>query len=451
MPLTEVDLILSTSVAAALFLDFLLVTMVIPILPALLPHDPLRAGILFAAKPLCQMLFNPLFGASGLPHATMLRAGTLLGGACAFAQGLARGYRGLLAARALSGAASAGVMTGGMSLLLSSHAEGVRAQAVARALLGLTLGVSLGPVWGGVVFDASGSAAVPFCLTGAAFVLLAAHQWLALAPPPAADTPPPPPGSSRAAVFRVATSRNALTAACCMFVVSAQVGALEPAVAYALRREYGFSAWAQGVVWGAAVPAMHGVATAVVGALDARWRLPPGRWVWIGLALPAAGLPLVGLGGVAHALPRPVALALLVAGLALQGACLGCVVTMVQPLLASIADALGEPDIAPLLALSDSFQSLGFVVGPLLGAAASRHAALTEVTFLGLALASALLLPFVAALNGRLHNAAVDRYIEDEELLDASPRESGSVDFSRRSSVDDTTAAAEAGRAAVGR
>ena len=70
MPLTEVDLILSTSVAAALFLDFLLVTMVIPILPALLPHDPLRAGILFAAKPLCQMLFNPLFGASGLPHAT---------------------------------------------------------------------------------------------------------------------------------------------------------------------------------------------------------------------------------------------------------------------------------------------------------------------------------------------------------------------------------------------
>ena len=154
MPLTEVDLILSTSVAAALFLDFLLVTMVIPILPALLPHDPLRAGLLFAAKPLCQMLFNPLFGASGLPHATMLRAGTLLGGACAFAQGLARGYRGLLAARALSGAASAGVMTGGMSLLLSSHAEGVRAQAVARALLGLTLGVSLGPVWGGVVFDA---------------------------------------------------------------------------------------------------------------------------------------------------------------------------------------------------------------------------------------------------------------------------------------------------------
>ena len=86
MPLTEVDLILSTSVAAALFLDFLLVTMVIPILPALLPHDPLRAGLLFAAKPLCQMLFNPLFGASGLPHATMLRAGTLLGGACAFAR-----------------------------------------------------------------------------------------------------------------------------------------------------------------------------------------------------------------------------------------------------------------------------------------------------------------------------------------------------------------------------
>ena len=450
MPLTEVDLILSTSVAAALFLDFLLVTMVIPILPALLPHDPLRAGILFAAKPLCQMLFNPLFGASGLPPATMLRAGTLLGGACAFAQGLARGYRGLLAARAVG--RGVGGRDDGRDVAAALVARRGRARAgggarAPRADAGCLAGSGVGRRRLRRLRQ-RGGALLPHRRR-----LRAARraQWLALAPPPAADTPPPPPGSSRAAVFRVATSRNALTAACCMFVVSAQVGALEPAVAYALRREYGFSAWAQGVVWGAAVPAMHGVATAVVGALDARWRLPPGRWVWIGLALPAAGLPLVGLGGVAHALPRPIALALLVVGLALQGACLGCVVTMVQPLLASIADALGEPDIAPLLALSDSFQSLGFVVGPLLGAAASRHAALTEVTFLGLALASALLLPFVAALNGRLHNAAVDRYIEDEELLDASPRESGSVDFSRRSSVDDAAAAAEAGRATVGR
>ena len=66
-------------------------------------HDPLRAGIVFAAAPLCQMLFNPLFGRPGRDARAASTAERRRRGARA---GAGARPRGLLAARALSGAAS---------------------------------------------------------------------------------------------------------------------------------------------------------------------------------------------------------------------------------------------------------------------------------------------------------------------------------------------------------
>lgn len=113
-----------------------------------------------------------------------------------------------------------------------------------------------------------------------------------------------------------------------------------------------------------------------VGHLDSLVDVTASQWVGIGLVLPTLGLPLVGAAlGTAH-LPLPglaSRLLLCYIGLALQGACLGCVVTMVQPLLASLATSRGDPSVAPLLAISDSAQSVGFIVGPLLGSAFVRH------------------------------------------------------------------------------
>ena len=126
-PSTEVQLSLCLAVGAALFLDFLLVTMVIPIFPSMMPRAEMRAGILFAAKPLAQVLCNPL--AAMLDHSVALRVGTILGALGALTFGLANGFAALLAIRLAQGAASAGVMTGGMSLLMSSHAESARPQA----------------------------------------------------------------------------------------------------------------------------------------------------------------------------------------------------------------------------------------------------------------------------------------------------------------------------------
>ena len=101
-----------------------------------------------------------------------------------------------------------------------------------------------------------------------------------------------------------------------------------------------------------------------------------------------------------HETPR-LAIGLTVAGLCLEGCCLGLVVTMVQPLLALIAQQRSatragrgrrgaKPSVAELCAVSDSFQSIGFVVGPLLGGWAVGHARL-EPLLGAMSLASAVL------------------------------------------------------------
>ena len=54
-----------------------------------------------------------------------------------------------------------------------------------------------------------------------------------------------------------------LAVAAAMFVVSTQVGALEPSVMFRLSH-FGLSAHSQGILWGLSVPAMHGLSTAMV-------------------------------------------------------------------------------------------------------------------------------------------------------------------------------------------
>ena len=133
---------------------------------------------------------------------------------------------------------------------------------------------------------------------------------------------------------------------------------------------------------------MHGLSTAAVGLLDRQLGASPWQWVRAGLLLSILGLPLTGLalsGFGAATLGPSLAASVCAIGLSLQGACLGCVVTMVQPLLAALAAQRGDLSVAPLLAVSDSGQSLGFTVGPILGSLCVRH---TEWLSIGLAAAA---------------------------------------------------------------
>ena len=149
------------TVSLALFNDVLLLLMLVPILPSLLDdatEGDMRLAILFVAKDVMQMLFAPLAGAATLWRGARATLSFSLVGLAvstvAFAE--ARGFGPLLLARALQGATSAALMSGGMTLLAETHEPSSRSAAIARAHSGLGIGAALGPVLGGLLVERVG-------------------------------------------------------------------------------------------------------------------------------------------------------------------------------------------------------------------------------------------------------------------------------------------------------
>ena len=178
-------------VGLALFNDVLLLLMLVPVLPSLVAQhgiapDDMRLAVLFSAKDACQMCCAPL--AAGLT----MRAGasaslslSLLGlwaSTIAFAE--AHGFPQLLLARALQGATSAALMSGGLTLVAQTHLPAERSVALAHAHSGLGIGAALGPVLGGLLVERCGRRAT-FHIAAALVLLTALAQLvLTIAAPP---------------------------------------------------------------------------------------------------------------------------------------------------------------------------------------------------------------------------------------------------------------------------
>jgi MFS family permease len=169
--------------------DYLLLTIIFPYVPQLLTHARADGGLgrysttaigaLFAAKPVVQILCNPLAGVLSERHGPRRPlAASLLALACsALGFGAASTYAGLVAARAAQGAASAVTMTAGMSLLCELHTtKAARAEAMGNAMGGLALGVLGGPLLGGVLYTHCGGQAAPMYFIAGVLVLAAAAQ-----------------------------------------------------------------------------------------------------------------------------------------------------------------------------------------------------------------------------------------------------------------------------------
>ena len=168
------------AVGMALCNDVLLLLMLVPMLPHLLPagSSALALSFVFSAKDAAQLLLAPLAGALTLHFGARrtLAASLFAVAAATVAFAEARGLRALLAARALQGAASAALMSGGLTLVAETHPPAERASAIARAQAGLGVGAAIGPVFGGLMLEAAGrrgafySAAALVLLNGVAVI-----------------------------------------------------------------------------------------------------------------------------------------------------------------------------------------------------------------------------------------------------------------------------------------
>lgn len=152
--------------ALALWCDYLLLTLCIPILPKLLgsAFSPTMIALVFASKPVFQCVSNPVLGSivDRVGPKQPLRWGLaiLSLSTSVFAYGvslqanLSAAYAIVLAARSVQGVASSALMSGGMTLCALAHAEqseSVRGTAMGMAMIGVAFGTLLGPPLGGVL------------------------------------------------------------------------------------------------------------------------------------------------------------------------------------------------------------------------------------------------------------------------------------------------------------
>jgi MFS family permease len=155
-------------VAFALFLDFFLYGIVVPLTPlspaGVKSEDQL--GFLYAAYAVSVLLVTPLFGYLGdrVGGRVMMICGVVLAASATAFFGLAPNFYLLLAARLCQGAASAATWTSGLALV-AEHYPGKRVEMIGYAFTGSTAGSVLGPVLGGVMYRAGGYQ-FPFLVTG---------------------------------------------------------------------------------------------------------------------------------------------------------------------------------------------------------------------------------------------------------------------------------------------
>jgi len=173
-------------VAMALFNDMLQLSMLTPIIPSLIASPPplgvrsngeVAMGLLFASKDICQLSAAPLAGLFIARYSSRLAlfASTLGLGVATIMMAEGTTFNQLLVARGCQGAASAAIMSGGLSLIAETQPAHSRGRSLAMAYTGLAMGVLSGPLVGGLLFERLGRRRT-FYLAGSVVLINALAQ-----------------------------------------------------------------------------------------------------------------------------------------------------------------------------------------------------------------------------------------------------------------------------------
>eukprot|EP01062_Namystynia_karyoxenos_P000595 TRINITY_DN10216_c0_g2_i1.p1 TRINITY_DN10216_c0_g2~~TRINITY_DN10216_c0_g2_i1.p1 ORF type:complete len:461 (+),score=116.97 TRINITY_DN10216_c0_g2_i1:114-1496(+) len=359
---------LVVTVGLALFADAVLLTIIVPIVPDMLPNESsTKVGILFASKAAVQFILNPFVGHlidKKLGPQLGLQIGLLILAAstCSFA--LSNSYWPFLASRAVQGAASGLVVCGGMSLVALKHPPEQRGWAAGNAQAGIAAGVLLGPVIGGALDDViithQRPHAMPFVAVAAFIGLDGLAQLLLVCRAPKDHTDGEGEEKQGPSIPTLAKDPQLLVCFVAMFSANCAIALIEPLVPYYLKHQFHYSSRQRGFLW-AVAPLAYFFGTPPAGALADK--VPKWVLIFVGLLVSGAALPW------ACAFPS--------AGAAVTAVCIGCVgfgtsfvETPEQPLICDVVDAkYGRGLYGNCYALNDMAMSLGFIVGPIAGSA----------------------------------------------------------------------------------
>ncbi|HJU17107.1 MAG TPA: MFS transporter [Stellaceae bacterium] len=272
-------------VAFALFMDYLIYGVIIP----LTPYSPAigsegQLGLLYGGYSAGVLAATPLFGYLGdrIGCRWPMILGVLLSALTVVLFALAGSFYLLLLGRVLQGAAASATWTAGLALI-AMHYPHKRVEMIGFALMGSTAGSLLGPVIGGALY-AAGGYVLPFAVTG---VLVAVDAGLRISLLPrdrsAAEASP--------GLLALLLDRSVLVAAAAVVLAAIGWGIVEPLLPARLG-QLGASPAAVGLVFTVGAIAYGLSAPLVSRASD---RLPIRRIIIGGTLAMAVALPLLSL------------------------------------------------------------------------------------------------------------------------------------------------------------
>lgn len=340
-------------VCAALFVDSLLYSVAVPVLPAYahrLGASGTQVGLLFGAYAIGLLVASPLAGtlSDRIGRRVPLLVGSFGIAAATAIFVVGDGYGLLLTARVVQGVAAALVWTAGAALLADVLPARRLGAGMGAAMASMSVGLIVGPPVGGVLTQWYGYRA-PFLVT--AVVALGNGLVQLLLVPDAATRRPRPSHLSR-----VLRHRPVLVAVAGIALGASALTLLEPTLPLDLSARLGTGAAGIGLAFGAATLA-HSVTAVGVGYLTGRLRFA----LSAGGGLVAMGL-LVPLLATARSLPVVV---LVLAGFAVA---LTFVLIPALPELARLVDRLGA-GYGGAYALFNAAYAVGMLLGPVAGGA----------------------------------------------------------------------------------
>mmetsp|Transcript_26104 Transcript_26104/g.40154 ORF Transcript_26104/g.40154 Transcript_26104/m.40154 type:complete len:489 (+) Transcript_26104:211-1677(+) len=368
-------------VATALFNDMLQLTMLLPIIHTLVSSPPplgvtnnkeVALGLFFASKDICQMMSAPFAGvlcSKFSPHVALISS--ILGlGVATFVFAEAKTFWQLLLARGAQGAASAAVLCGGLSLIAETHPQNVRGKAMGYAQSGLAAGMLMGPLIGGLLFERMGRKNTFRFAAGMVLANAIAMIMLMGVAPPESSRDKENDNINKKVETDLSLAKSSkqllrnfdiLAVTASTFAIHAVVGVIKPLSQVVLDKEFGVTMVKRSFIISIATLAFF-IAAPIAGILSDRMQRSH---------LVALSLVLMSCSSAFFAL-RHLGLWAFYVSVALLGVAMGVQKSSSQSLLADLVDKHELGEYSMVYALSDVADSLGLIIGPLVGLALSQ-------------------------------------------------------------------------------
>jgi MFS transporter, DHA1 family, solute carrier family 18 (vesicular amine transporter), member 1/2 len=363
-------------VAFALFMDYLIYGLLIP----LTPYSPAHAtseeelGLLYGSYSVGVLVATPLFGYLGdrIGYRRLLICGVVLSATALALFCFAPHFHLLLLARLFQGAASAASWTAGLALIAEHYPE-QRVEMMGLALMGSTAGSLLGPIIGGSLYEVGGYP-LPFGVTG---VLVAIDAGLCLFVLSRRQARP----AANPNIWPLLLDRSVVVAATAVGLAAIGWGIIEPLLPPQLVRS-GVAPWAIGLIFTIGSIA-YGLSAPLVS--------------WVSNRVPIRALIAAGTAAMAIALPfLSLYRGAIAAGIGLSAVSV-CYAFMLNPTSAELGDAVDRRGMTCYAAVY-AIYNIAYAVGQMAASSFASVASTSLSFFQVLLCVSAALIVFIPLL-----------------------------------------------------